>query len=306
MVNIGGGFRFIGTMLSYILFGSFFTFFVLFLCLCILLSEGFWKDIVWEHIDFWIGYILYFVLDACVIAPITMVYITDGDWVRPGMEPYFKFFAVTIEMFYLPLSALYALLSIVYEIIWMWIAFIRPDTVIFPRGLEWIQSGHYVFICNVKMIVNRIKQQHEGYPLSAEDEIEEAQENLKDLNDQREVCIQERDWFKCMSIDKDIERVEKRIEVLEINPQVGERVDMDYNGEVHLIEICKVIDHKVKIKYVDFPFCQGIGFCNHDMVDILDERIRWKNRKPASSDANPSNDDMADSGITVANDAEAL
>ena len=85
-------------------------------------------------------------------------------------------------MFYLPLSALYALLSIVYEIIWMWIAFIRPDTVIFPRGLEWIQSGHYVFICNVKMVVNRIKQQHKGYPLSAEDEIEEAQEVPRNQN----------------------------------------------------------------------------------------------------------------------------
>ena len=79
-------------------------------------------------------------------------------------------------MFYLPLSALYGMFTILYELLWVWIAFIRPDTVIFPRGLESMQSGHYVFIANVKMVVNRIKQQYMGYPLSEKEKLEEAKE----------------------------------------------------------------------------------------------------------------------------------
>ena len=65
-----------------------------------------------------------------------------------------------------------------------------------------------------------------------------------------------------MSLDKDIARAEKRLQILKINPKVGQRIHVQYDGLKHVAEIVSIQQHQIKIKFVELPFYfGGIKFC---------------------------------------------
>ena len=77
--------------------------------------------------------------------------VTDGEYVRGGYEHWWSLFSASLELAYLPLGLLYAFTSAIFHVLILVGSFIRPDTLIFPRGLQAFQTGHYVFVANVKV-----------------------------------------------------------------------------------------------------------------------------------------------------------
>eukprot|EP00493_Phyllostaurus_siculus_P025274 UN25618 len=150
-VNIGGSFRFIGTMLSYLITGGTLTYILILSVLLILSSKHLWMIIVFRHWDFWVGYLLYCAFVLLVAPSISKKLIEDGDFVKAGMEPYFKVIAILFELSYMPLAILYGILTFCYGVLMVTFSFYRPDTLILPRGFEGVQTGHIVFIMNVKL-----------------------------------------------------------------------------------------------------------------------------------------------------------
>jgi len=303
-VNIGGSFQFVASMVSYLITGALISLLVFSITFILLASDWFWESLIWNNKDFLIGYALYYALVFGVIQPISKSWITDGDFVRPGMEPYWKFISMMFELFYLPLALLYAIISLCYECIILVLAFFRPDTLVFPRGIEGYQTGYIVFVSNVKMSVNRYKQMHGKVEKELSDEIAVVDDTIRELEKKRDSLAKTLDFYSAIKIQAKIETAEKHLQRLKLAPEVGQCLQIsieeyayiffgDSQSVLYDVEIREIRGDNIAISYLEKPFCYGLTYFNSEKVDILDERLSgWKNEagKTAPSESFQSED----------------
>jgi len=101
------------------------------------------------------------------------------------------------------------------------VSFVRPDIAVFPRGMEFLQIGHYIFVANCKTYVHRIKQMYMGHPRSKKRELKAIREEIENLKRQKEDASKADDFYMCLKLAEDLKKAEARFIFVKYKIEVG-------------------------------------------------------------------------------------
>jgi len=301
MFNIGGSFKFIGTIFFFITFGFFIVFAAVTLIVFVLSLKEFWEYVVWDNRGLIAGYIAYFALLKIFVEPFLKTVVTDGNYVNTGWEPMWRFCSFILECLYVPVAVLYAITTIGINIALMVVALVRPDIGVFPRGFESLQSGHAVFVSNCKAYVYRIRQMYMGYPLTKKEEMHLIEEELDQLLEDKKKYIQNDDWYMCLKVDEQIKLVKSRFEIKKYKIEVGSKGYYKFkDDEPEPIRVLSVNEEKGTISItrarsqsgyslsslkVDVDYFNIHLAADMTSVDVLDENLSWTKNDTSEQDA---------------------
>jgi len=267
-IEIGDSFRLVGTIVFYLASGLVFLFFLLFICLALVTHPDFWDRFIFEYAFFLLGWLAYFLIFHFLINPFLQQNLTDGKYVRRGKETQFKFFSLMFELFYIPLAPLYALEDVLKRVVLLLVAFIRPDVICFPRGMEKHDKGHNVFVASVKLYINRIKQLYWDFPRT--DDLDYLN---RVLTEQRQKLHEHRDrqeWLHCDRVARYIKKVRGAIQVaeLKLSLEVGEEIRLKRRDRIIVARITKINSDSVTIQDENSCFP-----CLTEEIKLLDPRL---------------------------------
>jgi len=247
-IHVSDSFSLVGTLVVYLVSGLALVFVLIFVTIVVLTAPDFWLVVIIGFAPLWIGWAIYFAIFVFVIEPFLRTHITDGKYVRRGKETPFKFLSLMFELFYIPLAPLYVLQDIATQLGFMLVAFIRPDVICFPRGLEAHSIGHNVFMASVKLYINRIKQMYLGYPWSADLNFlnRALSEKKADLHRYKK----EEEWLRCDQASRDIKKIRTAIALVETRNRIQTDQPIRYRENEKIISLdivevgCKTIKAK--------------------------------------------------------------
>merc|ERR1719483_104975 len=250
-MNIGKSFKFVGVIYSYINIGSAIMGIFLWAIGIVFGTREFWTGVIEPKLSSIIGYIAYFIFLKAVVEPFLEKVVTDGDWVQEGWEPAWHFFSFVLELLYIPISLIFPISTVIVNLLIAIAMMVRPDILVFLRGLESLQFGHKTFTANCKAYVYRVRQFYELEEALQLRERRDAflQADKDTIQNQIDELMQKKlesakvdDWHNCKELSSEIRLLEEELEIVTRDIKKGTRAYYDFNEGDGLeeVEVMKV------------------------------------------------------------------